>query len=47
LRITRIVTYPVEPRWLFIKVETDEGVSGWGESLGDKAFVVAEAVQGV
>jgi galactonate dehydratase len=45
LKITRIVTYPVEPRWLFVKVETDAGVSGWGEALGDKAHVVAEAIK--
>jgi galactonate dehydratase len=45
LKITAIRTYAVEPRWLFVKVETDEGVHGWGECLGDKAFVIAEAVR--
>lgn len=45
MRISRILTYPVEPRWLFVKIETDEGLAGWGECLGDKAFVVAEAVR--
>lgn len=44
MRISRILTYPVEPRWLFVKVETDEGLYGWGECLGDKAHVIAEAV---
>ena len=31
--------------WLFVKVETDSGMFGWGECLGDKAPVVAEAVR--
>lgn len=45
MKITRITTLPVQPRWLFVKMETDEGVTGYGECLGDKAFVIAEAVR--
>lgn len=45
MKITKIILYPVEPRWLFLKIETDEGVVGWGECLGDKAYVIAEAVR--
>ena len=45
MKITRITTLPVQPRWLFVKMETDEGITGLGECLGDKAFVVAEAVK--
>ncbi|HZP83489.1 MAG TPA: galactonate dehydratase [Chthonomonadaceae bacterium] len=45
MQITRIQTMPVQPRWLFVKVETDEGLVGYGECLGDKAFVNAEAVR--
>jgi len=45
MKITRITTLPVQPRWLFVKIETDEGIVGVGECLGDKAFVVAEAVR--
>ncbi len=45
MKIIGIKTYPVQPRWLFVKVETDSGVFGWGEALGDKALVVAEAVR--
>ena len=45
MKITRITPYPVQPRWLFVKMETDDGVVGWGESLGDKAHVVAEAIR--
>lgn len=45
MKITGIETFPVEPRWLFIKVSTDTDLSGWGECLGDKAHVIAEAVR--
>jgi galactonate dehydratase len=45
LKITRITTLPVQPRWLFVKVETDSDLVGYGECLGDKAPVVAEAVR--
>ena len=44
MKVTAVKTFPVEPRWLFVKVETDSDVFGWGEALGDKAHVVAEAV---
>lgn len=45
MKITRIHVVPVQPRWVFVKMETDEGLTGWGECLGDKAFVVAEGVR--
>ena len=45
LKVTAVKTYPVQPRWLFVKVETDSGIHGWGEALGDKAHVVTEAVR--
>ena len=45
MKITRIHAIPVQPRWVFVKMETDEGLTGWGECLGDKAFVVAEGVR--
>lgn len=45
MKITRITTFPTQPRWLFVKIETDAGLVGWGECLGDKAFVIAEAVR--
>lgn len=32
MKITKIETFVVPPRWLFVKVSTDEGVSGWGEA---------------
>jgi L-alanine-DL-glutamate epimerase-like enolase superfamily enzyme len=33
LKITALKTYVVAPRWLFLKVETDAGISGWGEPV--------------
>src|SRR5437660_10673903 len=33
LRITRLETMLVKPRWLFLKVHTDEGVVGLGEPI--------------
>jgi galactonate dehydratase len=33
MRITALKTFLVPPRWLFLKIETDEGVSGWGEPV--------------
>ncbi|MEO6102184.1 MAG: galactonate dehydratase [Pseudoxanthomonas sp.] len=33
MKITRLSTYHVAPRWLFLKMETDEGITGWGEPV--------------
>lgn len=33
MRIKSVKTYSVRPRWCFIKIETDEGVTGWGEPV--------------
>jgi galactonate dehydratase len=30
--ITRVETFMVAPRWLFVRVETDSGLVGWGEA---------------
>jgi len=32
MKVTLIETFPVGPRWLFVKISTDEGISGWGEA---------------
>ncbi|WP_328633153.1 galactonate dehydratase [Streptomyces sp. NBC_00356] len=45
MKITSLTTYLVAPRWLFLKVETDEGVTGWGEPVVEgRAHTVAAAV---
>ncbi len=45
MKITRLTTYVVPPRWLFLKIETDEGLIGWGEPVVEgRAHTVAAAV---
>lgn len=45
MKITRLTTYTVPPRWLFLKIETDEGIVGWGEPIVEgRAESVAAAV---
>ena len=45
MKITRLTTYLVPPRWCFLKIETDEGITGWGEPvLEGRAHTVAAAV---
>ena len=33
MKITRLSTFIVPPRWCFLKIETDEGIHGWGEPV--------------
>jgi galactonate dehydratase len=33
MKISALRTFLVPPRWLFLKVETDEGIAGWGEPV--------------
>src|SRR6476619_5181335 len=45
LRITKLETILVKPRWLFLKVHTDEGVIGLGETITEgRAKTCAAAV---
>ncbi len=45
LRVTRLETFLVKPRWLFLKVHTDEGITGWGEPITEgRAKTCAEGV---
>jgi galactonate dehydratase len=46
MKITRLTTFLVPPRWCFLKIETDEGIVGWGEPvLEGRAHTVAAAVE--
>ncbi|MCZ2264301.1 MULTISPECIES: galactonate dehydratase [unclassified Isoptericola] len=46
MKITSLTTFAVPPRWLFLKIETDEGIVGWGEPvLEGRAATVAAAVE--
>ncbi len=33
MKITQVELFKVPPRWLFVKVSTDEGLCGWGEPI--------------
>ena len=46
MKITKLTTFIVPPRWLFLKVDTDEGLFGWGEPVVEgRAHTVATAVE--
>lgn len=46
MRITKLTTYRVPPRWMFLKIETDEGIVGWGEPVIEgRARTVETAVE--
>jgi galactonate dehydratase len=46
LNIARIETFFVRPRWLFVRVETDDGLVGWGEPIVEgRAEAVASVVE--
>jgi galactonate dehydratase len=43
MKIASLTTYLVPPRWLFLKIETDEGVVGWGEPVVEGRAATAGA----
>src|ERR1700758_1585768 len=44
--IAKIETFRVSPRWLFVRIETTDGLIGWGEaSLEGHAEAVAGAME--
>ncbi len=45
MKITNLELFKVPPRWLFLRVDTDAGVSGWGEPVVEgRADTVAAAI---
>ena len=45
MKITKLETFLVKPRWLFLKIHTDEGLIGLGEPIVEgRALTVAQAV---
>ena len=45
MKIKSYELFQVPPRWLFLKIETDEGISGWGEPVIEgRAATVKTAV---
>ncbi len=46
MKISSLELFKVPPRWLFLKVSTDEGVAGWGEPIVEgRAETVRAAVE--
>jgi galactonate dehydratase len=46
VKISSLELFKVPPRWLFLKVSTDEGISGWGEPIVEgRAETVRVAVE--
>jgi len=46
MKITQLELFTVPPRWLFLKISTDEGITGWGEPVVEgHAATVEAAVQ--
>jgi galactonate dehydratase len=46
MKINRIETFHVPPRWLFVRIEAEDGIYGWGEaSLEGHAEAVAGAFE--
>ncbi|MFZ6819394.1 galactonate dehydratase [Undibacterium sp. Ji22W] len=46
MQITKLTTYRIPPRWMLLKIETDAGITGWGEPVIEgRARTVETAVQ--
>jgi galactonate dehydratase len=50
VKVVSVDTFAVPPRWLFVRVRTDEGITGWGEAtlegrLGTAAAAVDELAE--
>jgi galactonate dehydratase len=46
MKITNMTLYKVPPRWLYLKIETDAGITGWGEPVVEgRADTVRTAVE--
>jgi len=48
IKITRLETFLVKPRWLFLKIHTNAGITGLGEPITEgRALTCAQAVKEV
>jgi len=43
MKITDLKTIHIKPRWMFLKIETDEGIVGWGEPVLESRAKTVEA----
>ena len=47
LKITKLETFVLRNTWVFVKISTDAGITGWGEMLKDDAKACAAGAQEV
>src|SRR5713226_5250905 len=43
MKIVDLKTFRVRPRWIFLRVDTDEGIVGWGEPGAEARVGAVEA----
>ena len=43
MKITKLETFRIRPRWLLLRVETDEGIIGWGEPVVEGRAATTQA----
>ena len=43
MKITKVATYLVRPRWCFVEIDTDEGIAGWGEPVVESRAATVKA----
>ncbi len=41
IKVTKIETFVLTNSWVFVKISTDAGITGWGEMLKDDAKACA------
>jgi len=46
MKITSVDLFPVPPRWLFVRIQTNDGLTGWGEpTVEGRALTTSTAVR--
>jgi len=45
IQITKLETFVLRNSWVFVKISTDAGITGWGEMLKDDALACAAGAQ--
>ena len=43
MKITQVETFAIAPRWVFCRIETDEGLVGWGEPVVEGRAATTQA----
>lgn len=46
MKVTGVEVFRLKPRWVFLRLDTDEGISGWGECIsGTRTETVVTCIQ--